>query len=83
MPKFTSNFTKVDAIPEGMLATPANMNLRISALSQNIDHLREKPVSVPTSTTSSGITDTMTWDDDFFYICTSTNSWGRTALSNF
>jgi hypothetical protein len=83
MPKFTSNFTRVAPIEEGMLATPANMNLRISALSQNVDHLRELPVSVPTSTTSSGITNTMTWDNDFLYICTSTNSWGRTALSNF
>jgi hypothetical protein len=37
----------------------------------------------PASGTASGVTGAVTWDTDYVYVCTSTDSWRRTALSAF
>ncbi len=32
---------------------------------------------------SSGVTGTITWDTDYIYVCTSTDSWQRATLAAF
>lgn len=36
---------------------------------------------VPTTSGSTGITGTITWDSDYLYVCVATNTWKRTPLS--
>lgn len=40
-------------------------------------------VGVPTSSASSGITGTITWDSNNIYVCVGPNSWKRASLSTF
>jgi len=37
----------------------------------------------PSSSTASGKTGTITWDNNYLYVCTSTNTWKRAALSTW
>lgn len=37
----------------------------------------------PSTTTSTGIAGTITYDSSYFYVCIATNSWKRTALSTW
>lgn len=38
---------------------------------------------VPATATSTGVVGTIAWDSGFFYVCTDTNTWRRTALSSW
>ena len=44
-------------------------------------------VSVPTKTPSSandtGTTGTITWDANYIYVCTATNTWKRVAIATW
>lgn len=40
-------------------------------------------VSVPASATAAGVVDTVAWDSSYFYACTATNTWVRTALATW
>jgi hypothetical protein len=40
-------------------------------------------VDVPTGSTYNGITGTITWDNDYLYVCVSGNTWKRTQLTSF
>jgi hypothetical protein len=37
----------------------------------------------PASASDTGITGTITWDADYIYICTATNTWKRVAISTW
>ena len=39
--------------------------------------------TVPTSAVSTGVAGEISYDDSFFYVCTATNTWRRTALSTW
>ena len=39
--------------------------------------------SVPASATAAGVVDTVAWDSSYFYCCTATNTWVRTALATW
>ena len=41
------------------------------------------PVSVPTSATATGTEGNIAWDNNYFYICVSSNTWRRIALSTW
>ncbi|MEB3215394.1 MAG: hypothetical protein VKN72_03905 [Nostocales cyanobacterium 94392] len=40
-------------------------------------------LNVPTSASDNGTTGAIAWDSDYIYICTSTNTWKRAALSTW
>lgn len=40
-------------------------------------------IPVPNSATATGIAGQLAYDSNFLYVCVSTNSWKRTALSSF
>lgn len=40
-------------------------------------------VAVPASATAAGVVDTVAWDSSYFYCCTATNTWVRTALATW
>lgn len=37
----------------------------------------------PASAAAAGVTGTITWDADFIYVCTATNTWKRTAIATW
>jgi hypothetical protein len=41
------------------------------------------PSSIPASPNSTGTTGTVTWDNNFLYLCVATNKWRRIALSSW
>lgn len=41
------------------------------------------PKATPKTSTSPGVTDSVTYDANFLYICVSPNSWRRVPLSTF
>lgn len=40
-------------------------------------------VAVPSTATSAGVAGTVAWDANYFYVCTATNTWVRTALATW
>lgn len=44
-------------------------------------YLRMANSSTPASASASGLVGQMAWDSNYFYICTASNTWKRTALS--
>jgi hypothetical protein len=47
------------------------------------DKLSITSTGVPATATSTGTTGQITWDANYFYVCTATNTWKRTALSTW
>ena len=47
------------------------------------EKLTVQSVGVPTSSSSTGITGTITWDSNNLYVCISPNSWKKVSLSTF
>jgi len=39
--------------------------------------------SAPSSSSDTGTTGTITWDADYIYVCTATNTWKRVAISTW
>lgn len=39
--------------------------------------------STPASASATGVAGTISWDANFLYVCTATNTWKRTALSTW
>ena len=50
-------------------------------------HVRNRivlnPVSAPSTSTSSGVTGSIAWDNDYLYVCARGNSWRRAPLSGY
>lgn len=49
----------------------------------NTKKLTVESIEVPTTSGSTGITGTITWDSSYLYVCIATNTWKRTPLSTW
>ena len=67
--------------------TDANIGVNISSKGSAPVQLNSRNavtrVSVPASATAAGVVDTVAWDSSYFYACTATNTWVRTALATW
>lgn len=49
----------------------------------NINKLTVGSIGVPSTSGSTGITGTITWDSNYLYVCVATNTWKRCQLSGW
>ena len=49
----------------------------------NTEKLSVQSVGVPTLSGDTGITGTITWDNNYLYVCVGTNTWKRCPLSDW
>lgn len=54
-----------------------------SAGNLTITGVFNQPLATPPSSSSTCITGTAVWDTSYFYVCTATNTWKRSALTTF
>lgn len=47
------------------------------------DIIYPKPSNPPTNSNDNGVKGTITWDNNYFYICVNTNTWKRTQISSW
>jgi hypothetical protein len=65
-------------------ADGSNYNVELTPSLTTIQNNFALPSStVPATSTDTGVTGQLAWDVNYFYICTATNTWKRTALSSW
>jgi len=71
---FRTNFANI-------LGNFATAKAEITALQEVVATVPHIAQSVPASATAIGTTGQIYWDEDYLYVCVSTNNWVRAALS--
>ena len=65
-------FVKIDSVSDSITVEDITVNGSLIVATQT-----------PASASDTGVEGTMTWDDDFIYICTATDTWKRVAIATW
>lgn len=66
----------------GVITEASAAGFKVTGLTTT-DTLRVSTSSTPASASATGAAGTVTWDADYVYVCTATNTWKRAALSTW
>lgn len=61
----------------------SGVRMSITSARTTITNLLNTASSPPANAASSGTTGDLTWDSDFIYVCTNTNTWKRAAIATW
>tara|TARA_R110002110_G_scaffold22933_2_gene88229 strand:- start:199 stop:1761 length:1563 start_codon:yes stop_codon:yes gene_type:complete len=69
--------------PSGAYTAADRMEIDESGLVSVYDDLAITSPTVPASASATGVAGTVSWDADYIYICTATDTWKRVAISTW
>lgn len=68
---------------DDVVTTGRNILNAINSLNTTIGQTFPQFVAAPPTASSAGVAGQVAYDTGFFYVCVSSNTWKRTALSTF